>query len=57
MTKIEYDSDAERQEADDLCQGDVACYYDLFVTKDKDFAANSKIVNDKNIDTEADISK
>lgn len=57
ITTIEWASEDEERQADEICQGDQACYYDLFVTGDADFAANSKTINEKNTDVEKDISK
>lgn len=57
ITEIEWASEAEEQEADELCQGDQACYYDYFVTKDAEFATHTRVVNQKNTDTEADLRK
>lgn len=57
ITTIEWANEDEKRQADEICQGDQACYYDLFVTGDSEFAANSKTINAKNTDVEIDISR
>lgn len=57
VTDIEWGSVDERVEADELCQGDQACIYDLFVTKDRDFATNTLNISVSNEDSEQDLGK
>lgn len=55
ITLLDWDSAQEEQAAEELCDGDQACLYDFFVTKDTTFAQNTKSINEKNIDLEADL--
>lgn len=57
VTELAWASVEEEQQADELCQGDLACLYDLFVTKDTVFATSTLDTGDKNEITETDASR
>lgn len=57
VLEITYETEEEKQKAEELCKGDQACLYDLFVTKDETFAASTKGTSEKNEVIEKDLSK
>lgn len=57
VLELNWESEDARKNAEGVCQGDQACMYDLFVTKDEAFAASTRTTGQKNEDFDKDLSE